>query len=69
MNATSVYLRQLLECNERNLKNDDVSFKEFLMTRATYSMPKKIAELEAEQETLQDAERRIRKLEEVVFGC
>ena len=68
MNATAVYLRQLLECNEQNLKNDDVSFKEFLMTRATYSTPKKIADLEQEQEILADAERRISKLEREVFG-
>ena len=68
MNASAIYLRQLLECNARNLKNGDITYKEFLTTRATYSTPKKIAELEAEQEALQDAERRIRKLEEVVFG-
>ena len=68
MNATSIYLRQLLECNERNLKNEDVSFKEFLTTRSTYSLPKKIADLENEQEILADAERRISALEKVVFG-
>lgn len=68
MSATATYLRQLLECNERNLKNNDVTFKEFLMTRATYSTPKKIADLEQEQEILADAERRISKLEREVFG-
>ena len=68
MNATATYLRQLLECNERNLKNDDVSFKEFLVTRATYSVPKQIADLEQELEILADVDRRISALERTVFG-
>lgn len=68
MNATAIYLRQLLECNDRNLKNEDVSFKEFLVTRATYSTPKKIADLEQEQEILNEVGRRITALEKTVFG-